>query len=123
MLLTNLAAPIAALSLSFGAVTAAYGGTLIPVPQVPNSMETDVFGVNDNNVVTGAYIDEQFVEHGFAGTLDGQYTFFDYDKGSDTLGLAVNKDGVVFGWAFQRQPPGLEFQFLRYLMGRWLPPP
>jgi hypothetical protein len=51
------------------------------------------------------------LEHGLVGALDGNYTFFDYYKGSGTIGVAINKDGVVAGSAFSAGERVLSFHF------------
>lgn len=79
------------------AIASADGGTLIPVPQVRGSVGTQVFGINDNNVVVGSYFTSDNVEHGFFGTLDGQYTTFDIGSGLNTEPRGINNTGVVMG--------------------------
>jgi hypothetical protein len=71
--------------------------TLVPVPPVPDSVETDALGINDNNVVIGAYVTSDGLEHAFFGTLDGNYTTFDAgDNGTEARG--INDDGVITGF-------------------------
>jgi hypothetical protein len=93
-------------------LSAAYAGTLIPVPPVPNSVETDVLGINDNDVITGAYFLEDGSKHGFVGTLDGEYSTFDYGSGFDTTGIGIDNNGYVTGWAYNEHE-GTERQFIR----------
>jgi hypothetical protein len=99
------------------ATTFACGGVYVPVPAVPGSTATTVFGIDDRNVVAGAYRDGAGVEHGFFGTLDGNYTSFDYghnSTGTQARGIAVDgsitgvaaADGFTVGVEFFRKPTG-----------------
>lgn len=94
-------------------LSAAQAGTLIPVPQVPGSQYTTVSSINSNNVITGYYADQNYHEHGFVGTLDGQYTFFDYGNGPITQGLYINDNNLVTGWAEKGGAKARERQFAR----------
>lgn len=91
-------------------------GTLIPVAPVSGATSTLLVDINDKNVVTGGYktADQNF--HGFLGTIDGNYTFFDY-PGGNTEGRAINNDGYIlaigepsgnnfYGDAFARETNG-----------------
>jgi len=83
-----------------GGVVPGSAATLIPVPQVPGSNGTAVFGINDSNTIVGGYYDGQNVEHGFFGSLDGAYTSFDYHAGAFfTEGRGISNDGHIAGWA------------------------
>lgn len=77
---------------------AAQAGTLIPVPQVPGSAGTSVLAINDNNQIAGVYIDLQFHQHAFFGTLDGNYTTFDYE-GNGTQATGIDNKGDVVGYS------------------------
>jgi len=95
-------------------------GTLIPVVPFPGSTSTSVLGINDNNVIVGSYIDSNGVEHGYFGTIDGNYTSFDYTANTvdGTEPRAINGDGWItgfapaqnegrlFGYEFVRKPDG-----------------
>lgn len=85
-------------ALTAGVASAA---TLIPVVAVPGAVRTNVFGINDHNVVVGDYTDSDGIEHGFFGPLDGSgYTTFDY--GSSALGTearGIDKAGNIAGFA------------------------
>jgi len=100
-----------------GAVSAS-AAVLIPVPAVPNSSATTVFGINDNNVVAGSFIGaKDGLEHSFFGTLDGNYTTFDVGTGGSEARDINNRD-VIVGFsnsqngftsdqpAFERKPNG-----------------
>lgn len=99
----------------------AHAGILVPVPQVPDSLETDVYSINTANVLTGSYTDQNGREHGFVGTLDGKYKFFDYGENTDTQGRYINDSGMVTGTSFERQSPWYQFQFLRCPHGNVAP--
>jgi hypothetical protein len=76
-------------------------GTVVPIPSVPGAVTTFAYGINDKNLVTGYFFDSNFVTHGFFGTLDGQYTTFDFGHGlSATLMLPVDNAGDILGIAF-----------------------
>lgn len=90
----------AALLLMPGAAFAAE--TLIPVPQVPGSVATTVFAINDNNVVAGSFTTADGREHGFFGTLDGSYTTFD-SSFKNTQARGINNDGLVTGIGYDRK--------------------
>ena len=101
-----------------GAVSAS-AAVLIPVPAVPNSSATTVFGINDNNVVAGSFIGaKDGLEHSFFGTLDGNYTTFDVGTGGSEA-RDINNQDVIVGFsnsqngftsdqpAFERKPNGM----------------
>jgi len=72
--------------------------TLIPVAPVSGSVETDVYGINDDNILVGTYFTEDSAEHGFFGTSDGSYTTFDVGD-AGTQGRAINNIGTITGFA------------------------
>jgi len=77
----------------------AHAATLIPVT-VPGSTSTSVFGINNNNVITGSWIDASSVEHGFCGPLAGTYATFDY-SGNTAIGTeprGINDGDQVVGF-------------------------
>jgi hypothetical protein len=78
-------------------VSSAAAITLVPVPDVPNSKKTTVFGINDSNVVAGSFIGQDKVEHAFFGTLDGNYTIFDAGAGGSEA-RGINNAGFVVGF-------------------------
>lgn len=75
-----------------------YAATLVPVPPVPDSVETDALGINDNNIIVGGYFTPDGVEHGFFGTIDGNYTTFDAGDGG-TEARGINDQGDITGFA------------------------
>jgi hypothetical protein len=79
---------------------ASNAATLVPVTPPEGAVATIVFGINNDNVITGSYFDADGVEHGFVGPLNGAYTTFDYggtSTGTEPRGL--NDDGDVVGFA------------------------
>lgn len=109
-------ASVAGLSLcaTFGAQAA----TIINVPMVSGAVSQTVFGINDSNVVAGSYHDSAGIEHGFYGTLDGNFTTFDV-TGDGIIGTEpryIAPDGSIpgfapasgysFGEEFYRRPDG-----------------
>jgi hypothetical protein len=83
-----------AVCLAVLSATALEAATLIPVAPVPGSIETDVFAINDNNMIAGGYITPDQVEHGFFGPLGGPYTTFDLGTGT-TQARGIANDGSV----------------------------
>ena len=70
----------AAIALAAG-MSAMAKGTLIPIVPVPNSASTNVFGINDSDIITGSWLDAGGVEHGYVGPLSGtKYKTFDDPK-------------------------------------------
>jgi len=103
--------------LSLFAVSAADAGTLIPVPPVEGAVATNVFDINDSLEISGMYTDDGGIEHGFFGTLGGDYTTVDYPGAvSGTEARSINNAGYVLGFApdetfasgpeFLRKPDG-----------------
>ncbi|MBV9991739.1 MAG: hypothetical protein JOZ72_10635 [Alphaproteobacteria bacterium] len=69
---------------------------LVPVTPFPNASTTSVFGIaDDNNTIAGSYVDQDGISHGFYGTLDGNYTSFDYPDGPDTQARAIDGGGMI----------------------------
>jgi len=85
-------------SAATAAMSSASAAVLVPVPAAPNSTLTTVFAINDQNAIAGSYIGaDDGIEHGFFGTLDGNYTSFDAGSGgTEARGLANNGDIVGF---------------------------
>lgn len=82
------------------AASPAASGTLIPVPAFPGATTTNVSDINDNLEIAGSYIDAGGIEHGFFGTLGGDYTSFDYPGASSgTEARSINDQGYVLGYA------------------------
>lgn len=83
------------------ALQSAQAYTLIPVPPVTGSTSTDVYAINNDNVIAGGWFDSIGVEHGFFGTLAGSYTTFDY-AGAGVTGTearGINDNDYITGWA------------------------
>lgn len=90
----------AALAMSlvpFAVLAPARSATLVPVPSVPNSTLTTAFALNDDYVVAGSFIGaNDGLEHGFFGTLDGNYTTFDAGTGGSEA-RGISNDGTIVG--------------------------
>jgi hypothetical protein len=73
-------------------------GTWVPANPVQNSLSTTLFGINDTDIVTGAYEDSSGNTHGFIGPFDGSdYTSFD-DPGGATEPRAINDSNITDGY-------------------------
>src|SRR5437762_5911441 len=110
----------AAIALAAGS-SAMAKGTLIPIVPVPNSASTNVFGINDSDIITGSWLDTSGVEHGYVGPLSGsKYKTFD-DPNSPSPGTqprSINNNGYITGYSnsqngstsgdipFERDPKG-----------------
>ena len=96
------------LSSAFG-LSVADAAVLIPIVPVPGSTSTNVFGINDSNIIVGSYFTADGIQHGFFGTLAGSYTTFDYGTGT-TVPRAINNSGYITGQTggaeFERSPDG-----------------
>lgn len=84
--------------------------TLIPVPLPAGATGAAVYDINDNNVVTGFYVTSDNVQHGFFGTLDGQYTTFDAGGPNYTNGRGINNAGVIMGITDDGKGDALPFE-------------
>jgi hypothetical protein len=109
--------------LTFAAVP--HAGIYIPVPPVPGSIATTAFAIDDRNMIAGSYRDAAGTEHGFFGTLDGDYASFDYghnSTGTQARGRAVDgsitgvaaADGFAVGIEFFRKPNGKLLTFTQH---------
>lgn len=67
---------------------------LIPIIPYPGATTTTLLGIaDDNNTVAGSYTDADGNTHGFYGTLDGNYTSFDFGTSNFTQARAISPDG------------------------------
>jgi hypothetical protein len=91
----------------------ASAAVLIPIVPVPGGTNTFAIGINDNDTIVGNYYTGG-IEHAFFGTLDGQYTTFDYGA-TFTDARAINNSNYIIGnaddqgavdIAFERKPDG-----------------
>jgi hypothetical protein len=88
---------VAALTLIGQAVHAA---VVIPITPPPDAASATVFGINDSNIIGGAYRDADGIEHGFIGPLNGRYTVFDFGGTSTgTEPRSIANDGSMVGFA------------------------
>jgi len=80
--------------LAMSAVASA--ATLMPIVPYPGATTTSVFGIaDDNNTITGSYVDANGLTHGFYGTLDGNYTSFDFGNSGATQARAIDSTGTI----------------------------
>src|ERR1700754_1777933 len=84
-----------ALLIAGGAEASATKAQLIPIVPYPGATSTTVFGIaDDNNTITGSYVSaDDGATHGFYGTLDGNYTSFDFPDAPDTQPRGINGTG------------------------------
>ncbi len=65
---------------------------------VPNSKQTEVFGINNGGDIVGRFLDASGKNHGFLrrGTT---FTTIDY-AGPNTFAFGINNKGTIVGWSF-----------------------
>ncbi|MBV9992255.1 MAG: hypothetical protein JOZ72_13305 [Alphaproteobacteria bacterium] len=102
---------------ALAAAAPACAATLIPVPDVPGSIVTYVNGINDQNVIVGAYRDSGGTYHAFFGSLDGQYTTFDLPGHTGTQARDIDNAGNVVGFAEDAQTKSGYVEFERFADG------
>lgn len=74
-------------------------GVVVQVVPVQGSDETDVFGINDSNAITGSWYDPSGAEHGYVGSFTGaNYTTFDDSTDPGTEPRGINNAGYVSGF-------------------------
>jgi len=75
---------------------AASAATLVPIIPYPGATTTSVFGIaDDNNTITGSYVDANGLTHGFYGTLNGSYSSFDFGSSGATQARAIDSSGTL----------------------------
>src|ERR1700742_4632365 len=85
---------VTSLLLTTAAADAKRTAQLIPIVPFPDATSTTLFGIaDDNNTVAGSYIDIDGNTHGVYGTLDGNYTSFDFGESGSTQARAISGDG------------------------------
>jgi uncharacterized membrane protein len=94
-------------------------GTFVPIVPVSGSSSTNIFGINDTNVIDGSYISSaDGLEHGYFGPLDGSnYTLFDAPAGA-TEPRAISNDGTITGFANNDGTPQDFIPFERDMSGK-----
>jgi hypothetical protein len=91
------------LGLAATLVAPSRAAVLIQVKSVPDSSSTRVFGINDKDIIVGSYVGStDGVEHGFYGTLAGDYTSFDAGGGG-TEARGINNQGYITGFSNSQQ--------------------
>ena len=78
---------------------------------VTGSSQSTPVAINDKEVVTGSWLDNSGISHGFVRASDGTITSFDAAEEVNTQVLAINKDGLVAGYYFDFS--GNESGFIR----------
>lgn len=79
-------------------LTTAEGAVLVPV-SVPHSRVTNVFGINDSNIIAGSFISRaDGVEHAFYGNVGGDYSIFDGGTGGSQA-RGINNNGYITGFS------------------------
>ncbi len=71
----------------------------------PGSLYTQPNAINEEGVITGYYVDANFLAHGFLRSRDGTFTTFDApgalsDGGNGTIPVAINPEGAITGDSF-----------------------
>jgi hypothetical protein len=78
--------------------SSAIAGVWVPANPPQGSQSMLLFGINDNNIVTGAYVDSSGVQRGFVGPFDGsKYKSFD-DSGGVTEPRSLNDKKLITGY-------------------------
>jgi hypothetical protein len=92
------AASVAVLSIS----AAHASGTLIPIVPVSGAQGTSATAISDNLTIAGSYADSEGGNHGFVGSLSGDYSTFDFTGGTQITGTfprGVDNGGNAVGYA------------------------
>ena len=94
------------------AASSAGAGTWVAAVPVSGSSSTTLFGINTSNIVTGDYVDQSGLTHGFVGPFDGsKYKSFD-DPDGTTQPRAISNKGWIAGFdtgtlvPWERSPTG-----------------
>src|SRR5437763_16571652 len=66
---------------------------------VPASLRTLVYGINNSGDLAGSYVDEDNIEHGFV-LSGGIYITIDYPGGANTQMLGINDAGQAVGYTY-----------------------
>ena len=78
---------------------------------VTGSFQTTPVAINDKEAVTGSWLDNSGISHGFSRASDGTITSFDAAENVNTQVLAINNNGSVAGYYFDFS--GNESGFIR----------
>jgi hypothetical protein len=90
----------------------AAAATLFPIVPVQGSALTNVFGINNNGIITGSWMDSSGVEHGYVGPADGSnYALFD-DPTSGTEPRGIDDAGDVGGFA--NSQVGVSYKYIPF---------
>ncbi|MBV8800822.1 MAG: hypothetical protein JO208_13570 [Alphaproteobacteria bacterium] len=73
-----------------------HAAVLVPVPPVPDSTVTTLYGLNDSFQIVGSYIGaDDGIEHAFFGYMTGDYYPFDAGSGGTQARAINNKQDIV----------------------------
>jgi hypothetical protein len=91
---------------------------LIPIVPFPGATSTTVFGIaDDNNTITGSYIDGDGFTHGFYGTLDGNYTEFNFGDSDFTQARGIDGSGTLIAGFSNNDGNHCDLQEFEYDLG------
>jgi len=94
---SSLLLSVAAASLIMAA-SPSLAGTWVPANPPSGAASFTLFGINDHNITTGAWVNSSGVTQGFVGPFDGSnYTSFT-DGGSGTEPRAISDRGLITGY-------------------------
>jgi hypothetical protein len=79
----------------------------------PGASLTGAFGISNNNVVVGVYIDSQGHQHGFEVTEAGMFTTIDNPNGTTTL-TGINSKGTIVGYYVDSSNNVFAFYYTSY---------
>jgi uncharacterized membrane protein len=83
----------------------------ITTVDVPGATATVVFGINDEGVAVGRYMNGART-HGFARSSTGEITPIDFPGSGFTVAGAINNRGDIVGWYSLPATPGIRHGFL-----------
>ena len=89
---------------------------LIPIIPFPGATTTTLFGIaDDNNTIAGSYISgDDGLTHGFYGTLDGNYTSFDFGDSGFTQPRGIDSSGTLIAGFANNDGVHCDFQEFEY---------
>lgn len=89
---------------------------LIPIIPFPDATTTTLFGIaDDNNTIAGSYISgTDGLTHGFYGTLDGNYTSFDFGDSGFTQPRGIDSTGTLIAGFSNNDGVHCDFQEFEY---------
>ncbi len=106
------------------AVSLAYAGSAAPTFhffQYPGSMSTHFYGVSNNNVGVGGYLDSNGAQHGFMVTQAGKFTTIDNPNGITYL-EGINSSGTIVGYYIDSSSNYFAFMYVNGVFTNIGPP-